>query len=416
MFKKLLFSGLTLGLISLNACQQNLENDDITAVQASKPQAEELAKKYNYGTVKVHRGFERFSNLLTQEDPTQASLFFGISPKKEGDLVNIVGVTDAKAKLGRVLFYDPKLSLNNKISCGSCHLQEKAFSDGHQFSPGFEGRVTTRNSMSIVSPGMIRSGMFWDRREGTIRDMALNPVQNHIEMGMEDLKLLEIKLAGTDYYGQLFADAYNSPIITKERISDAMTAFLRSMVTWDSKFDQGIQNNFANFSTDEKRGMDLFMGKFTVATDGRITILERGECSTCHSAPMFNDGNLVNAYYDVDFLASLVGGGIDIGLDENPKDKGAGNGGFKIPSLRNVAYTAPYMHDGRFKTLEEVVEHYNSGIKKSPTLNSNLRSLNGNPKRLNLSDADKKAIVAFMKTLSDENYIHNPKYSDPFKK
>jgi cytochrome c peroxidase len=130
---------------------------------------------------------------------------------------------------------------------------------------------------------------------------------------------------------------------------------------------------------------------------------------------MFNDGNTVNAYYDVDFLANLTGGGIDIGLDLVSKDKGTkSGGGFKIPSLRNIALTAPYMHDGRFKTLEEVVEHYDNGVKASALLSSRLKDEFGKPKKLNLSDSDKKALVAFMKTLTDNKFVNDPKYADPF--
>jgi cytochrome c peroxidase len=414
MSKKLILGLLSLSVMGVYSCQQAITDTDVTQVNINRPNAEELAKTYNYGQVAVPKGFERFANLLTTENPTTLSLFNSQS-LKEGDKVNIIGVTDAKAKLGRVLFYDPLLSINSKVACASCHHQDKGFADGLALSPGFEGRLTTRNSLGIVSPGMIRAGMFWDRRATTVRDMSLNPVQNHIEMGMEDLKLLEVKLSGADYYGQLFADAYGSPIITHDKISDAITSFLRSMVTWNSKFDQGQKSNFNNLTAEEKKGMEIFMGK-QVANTGGFTTVATGACNTCHSAPMFNDGNTVNAYYDVDFLANLAGGGIDIGLDLQAKDKGAGNGGFKIPSLRNIELTAPYMHDGRFKTLEEVIDHYNDGVKPSATLSERLKDTNGKPKKLNLSASDKKALVAFMKTLTDTEFINNPKYSDPFKK
>jgi cytochrome c peroxidase len=413
MSKKLFLGLLALSVAGVYACKQEITDTEIKTVQSTRPSAEELAKKYSYGTVAVPKGFERFAKLLKEEDPTQSSLLF-TQDLQEGAKVDIIGVTDAKAKLGRVLFYDTKLSINSTVACASCHHQAKGFSDGKALSPGFEGRVTTRNSMSIVNPGMIRAGMFWDRRATTVRDMSLNPVQNHIEMGMEDLKLLEVKLSGQDYYGQLFADAYGSPLITHDKISDAITAFLRSMVSWNSKFDQGQKNNFQSFTSEEKQGMEIFMGKQT--TTGGFSTVATGACNTCHSAPMFNDGNTVNAYYDVDFLANLAGGGIDIGLDLQAKDPGAKNGGFKIPSLRNIELTAPYMHDGRFKTLEEVVDHYNEGVKPSANLSVRLKDETGKPKKLNLSEADKRALVAFMKTLTDNDFVTNPKYSDPFKK
>jgi cytochrome c peroxidase len=415
MSKKFFLSLVSFSVVGFFACQQEITNTDVTNVADTAPNAAELSKQYSYSGVNVPKGFERFAALLKVENPTTASLTFD-KLLKEGDGVKIIGVTDAEAKLGRVLFYDKKLSINNTIACGSCHHQDKGFSDGKALSPGFQGALTTRNSMSIVNPGMIRAGMFWDRRETTVRDMSLNPVRNHIEMGMVDLDLLETKLAGSDYYAQLFTDAYGSPAITSANISDAITSFLRSMVSWNSKYDQGVKNNFGNFTAEEKRGMEIFMGK-NQATSGGFGSSITGACNTCHSAPMFNDGNTVNAYYDVDFLANLTGGGIDIGLDMQSKDRGAKNsGGFKIPSLRNVELTGPYMHDGRFKTLEEVVGHYNDGVKNSPSLSARLKDPNtGKPLKLNLSDSDKKAIVAFMKTLTDDEFIHNPKYSNPFK-
>lgn len=417
MTKKLIISITSIVAIGMFACKQEFTPTEVTV---TRPNEAELAKKYHYSNVPVHMGFERFANLLKVEDPTTASLFgFETKPLKEGDMVDIIGVTDAKAKLGRVLFYDTQLSINNAVACGSCHHQNQGFADGGQaLSKGHQEGLTTRNSMAIINPGMIRAGMFWDRRESTVRTMSLNPVQNHIEMGMESLAFLEAKLTQLDYYAPLFKEAYGTTKITSDNISDAMTAFLRSMVSWDSRFDQGLKNKFTDFTSEEKQGMEIFMGKSAnlSGTSTTFSTLPSGACNTCHSAPMFNDGNTVNAYYDVDFLANLTKGGIDIGLDRQAKDPGAKNGGFKIPSLRNIELTGPYMHDGRFKTLEEVVEHYNTGIQASPNLSSRLQDDFGKPLRLNLKPEEKKALVAFMKTLTDKTFVTDTKYSNPFTK
>ncbi len=410
MTKKLIIASAA--VLGLFACKQELTPSDSSTI--NRPNQSELAKSYQYSDVPVQKGFERFANLLTVEDPTTTSLF-NFKLYKEGEVVKIIGVTDAKAKLGRVLFYDKQLSINNSVACGSCHHQAQGFADGEALSKGHLEGLTTRNSMSIANPAMVRSGMFWDRRESSVRTMSLNPVQNHIEMGMENLSFLEAKLSKLDYYAPLFKDAYGTTKVTRDEISDAMTAFLRSMVSWDSKFDKGIKNKFADFTSEEKQGMDIFMGK-NVDLSGTVTFgsVATGACNSCHSAPMFNDGNTVNAYYDVDFLAGLAGGGIDIGLDKQSKDPGAKDGGFKIPTLRNIELTGPYMHDGRFKSLEEVIDHYSEGIKDSPKLSSRLKDNDGKPKKFNFTPAEKKALVAFMKTLTDRTFVSDTKYSNPF--
>jgi cytochrome c peroxidase len=232
------------------------------------------------------------------------------------------------------------------------------------------------------------------------------------------LKLLEIKLAGTDYYPQLFADAYPStPYITKDNISDALTAFLRSMITWNSRFDQGMQSNFSNFTAEELRGKEIFMGNAKGPNiDPFGNVIDNGACAGCHAAPMFNDGGSersISAYDDND---TGNGRGVNIGLDKVSKDKGTGDGSFKIPSLRNIELTGPYMHDGRFKTLEEVVDHYNEKIQPAANLHRKLKDNNGKPKRFNFTDADKKALVAFMKTLTDKSFTSDPRFADPFAK
>ncbi len=369
--------------IGIFACQKVTESD--------LSQGRELALKagfdaYTYKEVTLTSDeFVQISSLFTTEEvgsfprPTNA---------KKGDKIAIAGVTDAGAVLGRVLFYDPRLSLNNLISCASCHAQSKGFADGMQFSEGFQGAMTTRNAMHIVNPALATAGMFWDERERSVRDLTLKPVQNHIEMGMENLTTLETKLSRIKEYPALFQKAFGTSTVSAKNVSDALTQFLRSMVSCDSKYDRTVAKT-ETLTGLEKRGSAIFFDH------------DKGRCVSCHRAPTFG-----SQYY---------GGGANIGLDASYTDQGKGSGHFKVPSLRNVELTAPYMHDGRFKTLEEVVEHYNSGIKNHPSLNWELRGDNGSGvRRLNLNDYDKSALVAFLRTLTDQTYVTDPKYASPF--
>lgn len=317
---------------------------------------------------------------------------------------NKTEITPWGATLGRVLFYDKKLSLNNTVSCASCHHQEKAFADGLQFSTGFEGRVTTRNSMAIVNP-ILQNNLFWDSRSKTIHDLSLQPVQNHIEMGMEDLNRLVSKLENTEYYKPLFKKAFGTNEINPTNISKALSQFVASITTSRSRFDAGSINNFNNFSELEKMGMELFNS-------------DKAKCSSCHGGGNMSALDGPNDPYGGggSFTAAQdLRGATNIGLDIVYKDNGLGNGKFKIPSLRNIELTGPYMHDGRFKTLEEVVNHYINGIKPHQHLDVKFTDGKGNVKPLNLNSIEKKAIIAFLKTLTDQEMTKDPKWSNPFR-
>lgn len=326
-------------------------------------------------------------------------------------------VTNHGATLGRVLFYDPQLSINNSVSCASCHEQSKAFADGFTGSIGFGGKVTPRNSMAILNAS-ISNNLFWDSRVQSLPQLILEPIQNHIEMGMEDLDILTKKLAASDYYPDLFEKAYGSQEVTKNRIADAVSQFLGAMKSVDSKFDKGINNNFSNFSSMERLGFTLFHSA-------------KNNCASCHNGSNFsapdgpggeygggdsftidNEGNII------DFNGGGTGraGTTNIGLDLVTKDEGRGDGNFRIPSLRNVGLTAPYMHDGRFSTLAEVVEHYNSGVQAHPNLDNKFKNEDGTIKRLNMTSVEKQALVAFLHTLTDESLITDQRFSNPFTK
>lgn len=322
--------------------------------------------------------------------------------------VTYTDVYDKKAMLGRVLFYDNHLSLNNAVSCGSCHKQEFAFADNAALSRGFEGRLTGRNTptihnllgnRSINSGGdriFVVGGLFWDKRENNLKNMVLRPVSNHIEMGIADVSELPSKLNELDYYSDLVkATNYGTDTLTEDVIADALAYFLLAIRSDSSRFDRVNALN-SDFNSLEIMGLNLFRQKYN--------------CANCHVPP---------AQYNMTSPDDAA-----IGLDEVTVDKGIGGafpleqdrmGVFKTPSLQNVALTAPYMHDGRFETLEEVLEHYSEGIKNHPNLDDRLKDIEGNPMRMNISDDEKKAIIAFLNTMTDYTLLTNPNYSNPFK-
>jgi cytochrome c peroxidase len=330
------------------------------------------------------------------------------------DLLTNSGVTNEGATLGRVLFYDKQLSLNNRISCASCHAQKDAFADRNTFSIGFEDKITPRNSMAIVNP-ILNNSLFWDSRANSIEELVSQPIQNHIEMGMESINELVTKLSAVDYYKPLFLDAYATDIISEDKIVDAMSQFLRSMVSIDSKFDNGMASNFSNYSELEEKGRAIFFS-------------DHAKCSTCHSGVNLSapdgagagsalaglDNFMLQSTIETDeYAGPTIKGTANIGLDFVYADNGFRDGQFKIPTLRNIALTGPYMHDGRYNSLEEVVEHYSSQIKFHENLDDKFVQ-NGKARQLNFSNDDKKALVAFLQTLTDESFISADRFSDPF--
>jgi cytochrome c peroxidase len=321
-------------------------------------------------------------------------------------------ITNMGATLGRVLFYDKNLSANNTISCASCHEQDAAFSDNRQFSIGLNGEKTRRNSMTLINSRFYENGrFFWDERAATLEEQVLLPIQDHIEMGLT-LSELENKLAQLDYYTVLFQKAYGSPQVTSDKIAKALSQFIRSIVSVNSKFDIGFaaagfpedeeqMPDFPNFTAKENIGMDIFYRGRKGAT-----------CLYCHGSPQHVNDDAKN-------------NGLQMNYTDNGKGEITGNPNhnalFKVPSLRNIAKTAPYMHDGRFTTLEEVIDHYSDNLVFHPNLNFRLTTLDdgqqGTPEllKLNLTQAEKDALVAFLHTLTDESVLTDEKYSNPFK-
>lgn len=296
---------------------------------------------------------------------------------------NTLQIDDDKATLGRVLFYDTKLSSSEKISCASCHKQEFSFADGKAKSNGVT-ELTSRNSMHLNGMAWNNTSFYsWDMEHETIEEMIALPLNDPNEIGL-DMDMLIDKLFNTTYYPHLFQAAYGHPLATEEKIKESLIHFMFSMVSFDSKHDQGASIDFENFSASELLGLELF----------------KRNCSSCHSQG--------RSYY----IHSSINRN---GLPEDSNDLGAGvwdstlMHAFKLTSLRNIEVTNPYMHDGRFETLEEVVEHYSDTLVTSPD-NWFLP-----PQGFQFNKVEQEALVDFMKTFTDHTFLTEEKWSDPFK-
>lgn len=316
-------------------------------------------------------------------------------------------VTDQGATLGRVLFYDKSLSKNGTVACASCHVQQNGFSDPAKLSKGFEGGLTRRHSMGLINARFYQRGrFFWDERATTLEQQVLMPFQDATEMGMTLQQVVD-KVKSQSYYNQLFINSFGSNEVTSDKIARALAQFVRSIVSVNSKYDTGraiVPNpniDFPNFSASENNGKRLF---FLPPQAGGLG------CVGCHATEGFinHDRGATNNGLDA---ASTTDRGVFEAIPQ-PMFLGA----FKVPSLKNIAVTAPYMHDGRFATLAEVVEHYNSGIKNHPNLFPTLKDQAGNPLRFNLSATQKADLVAFMNTLTDNEIMNDVKFSNPFGK
>ena len=323
-----------------------------------------------------------------------------------------------KALLGRVLFYDTRVSATGETSCASCHDQQIAFSDDKAFSDGINGAVTKRNSIALgsvptfapVISGYGSSGdefqrardgdvrFFWDERAGTIKEQSEQTIADELEMG-KDIHELSSELKEIEMYRILTMKAFGTTELTPDRITLALERFTSSIVSMNTRFDALADESFrgGNFLSDatdqERNGMRLFLDN----------------CASCHGESMGKPFVTV----------------ANNGLDEISEDKGIGemsgvfrdNGVFKVPFLRNVALTGPYMHDGRFETLREVIDHYSDGIRNHPNLHRNLRAANGiTPRRMNFTEEEKQALVSFLEMTTDQTVLTDERFSDPFRR
>ncbi len=304
-------------------------------------------------------------------------------------------LTNDGATLGRVLFYDTRLSANDTTSCASCHIQAHAFSDPRPASTGFHGARTDRRAMPLVNLRYYeRARFFWDERTGNLEQMVLQPIQSRIEMGYE-LKTLVDKLSRDPTYRRLFLRAFGDPEITPARIGKALAQFVRSMVSYQSRYDEGrararsAHDDFATFTRQENRGKALFMR----------------HCSSCH----MKDGN---EHFFVETPANTGLRPNDPSADAGVGDvtlRAADLGSFKSPSLRNVDVTAPYGHDGRFATLDALMDHYSDNAIFDPNLGYFIPV---GP--LKFTGSEKAALITFLKTLTDQSFLTDVKFANPF--
>jgi cytochrome c peroxidase len=315
-------------------------------------------------------------------------------------------MTNDGATLGRVLFYDTYLSSNGTVACASCHKAASGFSDPLVLSVGHHGGNTRRHSMTLINSRYYQRGhFFWDERAATLEEQVLKPFQDTVEMGLTLTQLVQ-KVNDKAYYAPLFTNAFGSSTVTTDGISKALSQFVRSIVSYSSKYDIGRAQvagpgaPFPNFTAQENEGKQLFLQ--TIPNGG-------GACFGCHTTEAFVSANPGPQNNGIDLVSTT-----DLGAYETFPNQPLFLGRFKTPSLRNIELTAPYMHDGRFATLEQVVEHYNSGVQNHTTLSNALKDPSGNPIHLNFTATQKAALVAFLKTMTDNTIASAAKWSNPF--
>lgn len=290
-------------------------------------------------------------------------------------------LTEEGFQLGRSLFYDPILSRDNTISCQSCHLQQTGFAHvDHSLSHGIEGKIGTRNSMALINLAWNKNFM-WDGGVNNLEMQPLNPITNPLEMG-ETLENVVVKLQSSDKYRKLFTKAFGDEKVTSQRLLKALAQFTVMLVSSNSKYDK-VMRYEDSFTKQEQKGYQLF----------------KTNCASCHKEPLFCSDKFENNGLTIDTSLNDFG---RIKITTKPED----NLKFKVPTLRNSQFTFPYMHDGRFRTLTEVVKHYNT-LSHDQNLPKELA------RPMSLSDNDRVDLVAFLHTLTDKDFLSNKRFSAP---
>jgi cytochrome c peroxidase len=315
------------------------------------------------------------------------------------DSLFLQNLTQEGIELGRMLFYDKILSEDFSINCASCHVQSQAFSDNRVRSVGVKGRLTERQSMSLANMAWVRN-YFWDGRVGTLEEQVLFPIQDFHEMNLS-LQDMKARLANHPDYPLRFHKAFGTAGITEQRVANALSQFVMTMVSSNSKFDRALRGQ-AQLTPQEFQGRLLFNQH---PTFGRARGANCGDCHTgfLQTDNLFRNNGLDLVYQD-DGLYNVT---------KRERDRGL----FRVMSLRNIALTPPYMHDGRFNTLHEVMEHYNEHVKAHPNVDVLMQASNGpdsTTMQLLLTPQEINAVVAFLHTLTDTSFINNPAFKDPF--
>ncbi len=295
--------------------------------------------------------------------------------------------------LGRKLFFDPILSADNTMACATCHQPQNAFTDSNQFSIGIDGIAGFRNSMPLYNMAWNNNEkFFWDGRAVTLEEQVLEPVTNPIEMHNTWANAVS-SLQNHSQYPDLFLDAFGTTEIDSSLVAKAIAQFERTLISGNSPFDRYLMGDATAVTQSEINGFEIFMDE------------ARGDCFHCHgneSNPLWTDNIFHNN-----------------GLDEVITDKGLGNvtgdprhdGLFKSPSLRNLAYTAPYMHDGRFATLDDVINHYSEGLVYSETIDPLMKAVGEGG--VHLTEEDKADLKTFLLSLSEPGFVNNPAFQNP---
>ncbi|PHI19188.1 cytochrome-c peroxidase [Lewinellaceae bacterium SD302] len=395
---RLLMQKLTYGLffallsILLSSCLTDETNKEIVIQDFTSEEYATLSEQLN-----IDRNIESISTVLPRHMRVNSS-------------GNSSSIDARKALLGRVLFYDKQLSITGETSCASCHLQSAAFADPLAKSMGINGQETKRNSLALASTPSFETsygssdnfgtfvGFFWDERAQTIAAQSIETIENEIEMG-HDVVALAQQLNDQEMYRILSEKAFGrNNILSSSQIVEALEVFTNSIISGSSRFDRLTDQEFFGENANDEPTWT-----FQEQT-GRSLYLQN--CASCHSA-------------DMSFPARAIANN---GLDVVGDDKGKGeidgsqfDGMFKVPFLRNIELTAPYMHDGRFATLEEVIDHYSSNIQPHANLSNELRETDGSPKRMNFTDEEKLALVAFLRSVTDDKLPFEERLSDPFK-
>ena len=288
-------------------------------------------------------------------------------------------ITKEKVELGRLLFFDKRLSANNTIACASCHIPALAFTDGQPVSTGINSQQGGRSAPTAINRGF-STAQFWDGRAATLEDQSIGPFANLIEHGFASHDELIKKINSIKGYKKLFSDVYGKKKLTKENVGRAIAAFQRTLISGNSPFDRfDYDGDQKAISESAKRGKNLFFDK--------------ARCNLCHMGTNFSDEKFHNIGIGWDDSDTL-----DLGryrVSKNEKDLGA----FKTPTLREITKTAPYMHDGRFATLKDVIKHYNKGGVKNPFLDNQVIPLN-------LSDLEIKDLLSMLRSLEGEGWQH----------
>jgi len=312
-------------------------------------------------------------------------------------------LTNEGVALGRRLFYEKALSNTGTMSCGSCHQQSKAFTDGLPLAVGVDGVANPRGTMSLANVGW-STQLTWDGAFTTLETQALKPLENTIELH-QPLTVGVGKLQASSAYPPLFLAAFGTRTITNELVLKALAQFERTLISGSSRYDKYLTNGRQGFTADETAGLVLYNIHISPG------VVRGAECFHCHTQPLMSsnyEGKFFNNGPDLTFADPGRGGITKLAVDQ---------GKFIAPTLRNIALTAPYMHDGRFKTLEEVLDHYSDHVQMaSPNLDPNLiQGLNNPPfgTHMDLTATEKKQVIAFLKTLTDSTFITDKRFANP---